>query len=261
MNTTLRQLLGLTMGVCVSAGAWAAGDGVELKSEADMTSYALGYQIGGDLQRQKIDLNAAAIVQGIADARTGAAPLMTEQSMRTTLIELKHKVVAQERAALPQIDKDAVAATPAVHAAVLKHAEAVPAHARRASAKATPGATEFLRKNAQRQDIMTLPSGVQYRMLKEGTGKQPRETDQVALIYRGSFVNGNEFGSTEQDGQPASKVFPVASLVPGMREAVSHMKEGDQWQVFVPPQLGFDASTPLYRKITVFDVQLVAVNP
>ncbi len=98
-------------------------------------------------------------------------------------------------------------------------------------------------------------------MLKDGTGKQPQETDKVALIYRGSFINGNEFGNTDQEGKPVPKTFPLTSLVPGMREAISHMNEGAKWQVFVPPQLGFDASTPLYRKVTVFDVELVAVNP
>lgn len=261
MNTNLRQPLALAMAACFSVSAWAAGGGIELKSETDMTSYALGYQIGGDLQRQKIDLNEAAVVRGIADARAGAAPLMPEQSMRTTLIELKRKVVAQERAALPQIDKSTDATAP-VTQAVLKYAATAtaPAHARRAAARTTAGAKAFLEKNAQRQDVMTLPSGLQYRVLKDGTGKQPQATDKVALIYRGSLVNGNEFGNTDQDGKPAPKSFPVASLVPGMREAVSHMKEGAQWQVFVPPQLGFNASTPLYRKVTVFDVQLVAVN-
>lgn len=272
MNTKLRQSLALAIGVCVSAVVWAADDGVELKSETDMTSYALGYQIGGDLQRQKMDLNATAVVRGIADARAGTAPLMTEQSMRATLIELKRKIVAQERAAMPQIvaapqieqqiDKSAgAAAAPDTTRTVLPNSAAAPAHARRAGAKTTAGAKEFFQKNAKRQDVVTLPSGVQYRVLKGGTGKQPEATDKVALIYQGTFANGNEFGNTEQDGKSAPKLFSVASLVPGMREAVSHMKEGAQWQVFVPPELGFDASTPLYRKITVFDVQLVAVNP
>lgn len=105
MNISLRQSFVLTMGVCVSASVWAAGDGMELNSETDKTSYALGYQIGGDFRRQKMDLNAPAVVRGIADAQTDATPLMTEERMRATLTELKQKVVAQERAAIPEIDK------------------------------------------------------------------------------------------------------------------------------------------------------------
>jgi FKBP-type peptidyl-prolyl cis-trans isomerase FklB len=258
LNTRLRPLA-LAVGVSFSVAAWASSDEMELKSDTDRESYALGYQIGGDFQRQKMDLNTAAVARGIADARSGTAPLMTEQAMHATLIELKRKVVAQERAAPLQIEKrKGVAALPPAQATPER---ATTAHARRAAARTTPGATEFLKKNAQRDGVVTLSSGLQYRVLKEGAGKQPQASDNVALIYRGSFVNGNEFGNTDKDGKPAPKLFSVASLVPGMREAVSHMKEGAQWQVFVPPQLGFNASTPLYRKVTVFDVQLVAVNP
>ncbi len=262
-SSILQQSIALALGACVSANVWAADNGVELRSETDKASYALGYQIGGDFQRQKMELNEAAVVRGIADARSGAASLMSEESMRTTLIELKRKVVEQERAAMPQIVRSSAKAsdlTEAQEAVAGKTATAFP-HARRAAAKTTEGAKEFLEKNAQQKGVVMLQSGLQYRVLKDGTGRQPQEADKVALIYRGSFVNGNEFGNTDQEGKPAPKVFPLTSLVPGMREAVSHMKEGAKWQVFVPPQLGFDASTPLYRKVTVFDVELVAVNP
>lgn len=261
-SSILQQSIALALGACVSAGVWAADNGMALKSEIDKASYALGYQIGGDFQRQKMDLNEAAVVRGIADARAGSASLMSEESMRATLIDLKRKVVAQERAAMPEIVKSSAngAAAPQAQEAVIGNA-AMPPHARRASARTTEGAREFMEKNAQQKGVVTLPSGLQYRVLKDGAGKQPDETAKVSLIYRGTLVNGNEFGNTDQAGKPAPKTFPLASLVPGMREAISHMKEGSKWQVFVPPQLGFDASTPLYRKVTVFDVELVAVNP
>ncbi len=257
----LKQSFTLAVAACVSATVWAAGNEMELKSETDKASYALGYQIGGDFRRQKMDLNEAAVVRGIADARAGS-PSMSEESMRATLIELKRKVVAQERAAMPEIVKSSAkdAAVPQAQEAVVTNVAALP-HARRAAAKTTEGAREFMEKNAQQKGVVMLPSGLQYRVLKDGAGKQPGETDKVSLIYRGTLVNGNEFGNTDQAGKPAPKIFPLTSLVPGMREAISHMKEGSKWQVFVPPQLGFNASTPLYRKVTVFDVELVAVNP
>lgn len=258
-NGNFRQSVVLAFGVCVSVGAWAAGDGLKLESETEMTSYALGYQIGGDFRRQKIELNAVAVLRGIDDALAGGTPLMTEQAMRDTLIALKRKVMAQERAAMPQVEKNKDDA--AAPAAQEPPKNAAPSHARRAAAKANAGTAEFMKKNGQKKDVTTLPSGLQYRVLKDGTGKQPQATDKVALVYRGSFANGNEFGNTDQNGKPAPKIFALDALVPGMREAVSHMKEGAQWQVFVPPELGFSASTPLYRKVTVFDVRLVAINP
>jgi FKBP-type peptidyl-prolyl cis-trans isomerase FklB len=263
MKNSILQSIALALGACVSAGVWAGGNAIELKSDTDKASYALGYQIGGDFKRQKIDMNEAAVVQGIADARKGASSLMTEEAMHATLVELKRKVVEQERAAMPQVVKSSANVTAAADAqkiATENAAQPLP-HARRLAATTTEGAREFMEKNAKQKGVVTLPSGVQYRVLKDGSGKQPKEQDKVSLIYRGSLINGKEFGNTDQDGKPAPKVFPLASLVPGMREAISHMKEGTKWQVFVPPELGFDASTPLYRKVTIVDVELVAVNP
>ena len=261
-SSYLPQSIALALGVCVSASVWATDNEVELGSETDRTSYALGYQIGSDFQRQSIELNDEAMVQGIADALSGASSLMSEESMRATLIELKRKVVGQERSA-PQLVRSSAkgVAKLDVHEAVTGNAPFAQPHAQRPAAKPTDGAREFFEKNAKQEGMVTLPSGLQYRVLKAGAGKQPKETDNVALIYRGTLVNGNEFGNTYQAGKPVPKTFAVNSLVPGMREAVSHMNEGAKWQVFVPPQLGFNASTPLYRKITVFDVELVAVNP
>ncbi len=262
-NAYLRQSLALAAAVCTSASVWAAGNG-ELKSETDKISYALGYQIGADFRQQQVDLNNAAVLQGIADARSGAASQMSEEAMHAMLIELKRKIVAREAA--PEIAKgtEGEAAVQAAGqsngAATSKPTTALP-HAKRATARTTEGAREFLEKNAKQQGVLTLASGVQYRVLKDGAGKQPKEGDKVALIYHGALVNGSEFGNTDKDGKPSAKVFPLTSLVPGMREAISHMSEGAKWQVFVPPQLGFDATTPLYRKVTVFDVELVAVNP
>ncbi len=86
-NAYLRQSLALAAAVCTSTSVWAAGNG-ELKSETDKISYALGYQIGADFRQQQVDLNNAAVLQGIADARSGAASQMSEEAMHATLIEL-----------------------------------------------------------------------------------------------------------------------------------------------------------------------------
>lgn len=260
-KSILQQAIAFALSAGISAAVWAAGSDMDLKTDTDKQSYALGYQIGSDFQRQQMDLNDAAMLRGIADARSGGSALMSEESMRSTLIELKHKVTEQGRTMSPQ--ERSVQPQNVKRAAIMdvQDAGTRAPHARRSSAKTTEGAREFLEKNAQQEGMVTLPSGVQYRVLKEGGGKQPQQADTVSLIYRGTLINGSEFGNTDQEGKPAPKVFPLASLVPGMREAISHMNEGAKWRVFVPPQFGFDASTPLYRKITVFDIELVAVNP
>jgi FKBP-type peptidyl-prolyl cis-trans isomerase FklB len=237
--------------------ASAADDRVELKSEIDQVSYAIGHQIGEDFKGQQMELNGAAVVQGIADAQKAAAPLMSEEAMRTTLIELKHKIVARERAAMPEVDKP-VEAGSHPHSSAVDTAKPMP-QAKRMAAQGNAGAQAFFEENAKKEGIVTLPSGVQYKVLKEGSGKQPMGKDKVELVYRASTANGNEFGSTDRNGKPEAVRFSLEALVPGLRDAVSHMKEGAEWKVFVPPQLGFDASTPLYRKITVFDIRLASV--
>jgi FKBP-type peptidyl-prolyl cis-trans isomerase FklB len=260
MNTILRQAIAATLGMCVCAGAGAAGEQMELKSDTDKASYALGYQIGGDFKRQKMDLHAPAVVRGIADAQSGAAPLMNETDMRNILIEVKRRVVEQERSAAPEVLEKTPGKGASQPDAKDQSPPAAQPHAKRAAAKPTEDSKAFFDKNAKREGVVTLPSGLQYKVLKEGAGRNPQAADKVTLIYRGTLANGNEFADTRQDGKAAPRTYALKSLVPGLREAVSHMKEGAQWQVFVPPQLGFDASTPLYRKITVFDIQLVAVS-
>ncbi len=249
--------LSTLLALSVSVPAHAGTDDVELTSEIDRTSYALGYQIGGDFQRQRLDVNEEALVRGMEDAMNGASALMSLEAMHSTLIELKRKVVNPERS-MPQLVRSSARGT---SLSDLHEAVSTMPHARRPAARASEGAAQFFEWNAHQDGVVTMPSGVQYRVVRDGDGKKPRETDDVALIYRGALVNGNEFGNTIQNGKPVPRTFALASLVPGMREAVSHMREGAKWQVFVPPQLGFDASTPLYRKVTIFNIELVSVNP
>lgn len=254
MNIRMKQVTFAVLAAFACACVWAADDKMELKSETDQVSYAIGHQIGEDFKGQHMELNGAALVQGIADAQKGEAPLMSEKTMRATLIEVKRKIVAQERMGMPEIDRAPEAKHPAQDAAP----KPLP-HAKRMSAQGSESAQVFFARNAQQEGIVTLPSGVQYKVIKEGSGRQPKGKDKVELVYRGSMVNGNEFGNTDRNGKPEAMRFSLDALVPGLRDAVSHMKEGAEWKVFVPPQLGFDASTPLYRKITVFDIRLASV--
>lgn len=256
MNTRTKVVVAV-LATLVYGYASAADDRMELKSEIDQVSYAIGHQIGEDFKGQQMELNGNAVVQGIADAQKDTAPLMSEEAMRNTLIELKRKIVAKERAAMPEVDKPADAGSH-LHSGAQDTPNAMP-HARRMSAQGNGAAQAFFDENAKQEGIVTLPSGVQYKVIKEGSGRQPTGKDKVELIYRGTTANGNEFGNTDRHGKPEAVRFALGALVPGLRDAVSHMKEGAEWKVFVPPQLGFDASTPLYRKVTVFDVRLASV--
>ena len=120
----------------------------------------------------------------------------------------------------------------------------------------------FLATNAQVEGVVTLPSGLQYKIIREGTGKQPTASDTVTVHYRGTLIDGAEFDSSYSRGQPAT--FPVNGVIQGWVEALQLMKEGAKWQLFIPPELAYGergAGRDIGPNATlIFDVELLTVN-
>lgn len=192
-------------------------------------NYSVGYQIGGDFIRQGVDIDSQALVKGIQDALEKIEPLMTEQQMKTTLIDLKKKIIAQQQA-----------------------------EKKSTQTQYRDEGLKFLKENTKKADVITLTSGLQYKVLKAGTGKIPTKEDTVAVHYRGTLLNGTEFDSTQALDKPAQ--FRVDSVIAGWTEALQLMHEGDRWQLFLPPDLGYGERGPLADRTLVFDVELVKVN-
>lgn len=214
---------GLLLGVC------SAGEKVELKDEDDRVNYSVGYQIGGDFKRQGVSMRADALVKGIQDALSGAAPLMTPQDMKSTLIELKKRIVAAQ-----QVQKK-------------QDAEKYRGEGR-----------EFLAENAKKPGVITLPSGLQYKILREGTGRTPGPNDSVTVQYRGTLIDGKEFDSSYRENKPVT--FRVDGVIRGWTEALQLMKEGAKWQLFVPADLGYGERGPLADRTLIFEIELISVN-
>jgi FKBP-type peptidyl-prolyl cis-trans isomerase FklB len=192
------------IGLAAASGVCTAGDSLQINDENDRINYSLGYQIGGDMKRQQVDVNGEILLRGIEDAMTGAEPLLSEGEMQKTLIELKRKVVAlqaQERAAAQQ--------------------------------KNLQAGEDFLAENAKRDGVISLPSGLQYRVLEPGTGKQPAATDTVTVHYRGTLIDGTEFDSSYSRNKPAT--FRADRVIDGWREALQLMQEGAKWSCSYPP--------------------------
>jgi len=215
------------------SGVCLAGETPELKSENDRVSYSVGYQIGGDFKRQGVELNTESLVKGVQDARSGAEPLMTRQEMHQTLVDLKKKIMADERKRKKEEAEK-----------VRKEGEA------------------FLAANRKKKGVVTLSSGLQYKVIKEGTGKSPKATNEVTVHYRGTFIDGTEFDSSYQRGTPAT--FQADSVIAGWKEAIPKMKEGAKWQLFVPADLaygerGAGPNIPPNAAL-IFEVELIRVN-
>ena len=122
--------------------------------------------------------------------------------------------------------------------------------------------TAFLARNKTKQGVVTLPSGLQYKILKAGNGKKPVGADTVECHYRGTLINGTEFDSSYRRGQAAS--FPVSGVIPGWTEALKLMPVGSKWQLFIPPQLAYGAQGS-GRDIgpdatLIFEVELLAIK-
>ena len=199
--------------------------------EAARQGYALGYQLGRDLKGA--DLRSDAIVQGLKDGSSGTPAKIDEQQMQQALAALDQRIAEQRaKAQVAQLEA-AVAAGNAYRA-----------------------------ENAKKPGVQTTATGLQYKVVKAGTGRTPTASDTVTVNYRGTLVDGTEFDSSYKRGEPAT--FPVAGVIPGWTEALQLMKEGEQVQLVIPPDLAYGergAGGVIPPGATlVFDVELISVG-
>jgi|SRR3984885_255931 len=204
-----------------------------LTTDEQKDSYALGINIGRSLKKQKVDLDTASVMRGIKDALAGSPSLLTDTEIDAGLKQL------------------------AAEAQKVQDAE----QAKAGEANMKEG-QEFLAANKTKDGVVTLPSGLQYKILTAGTGAKPTASDTVVCNYRGTFINGTEFDSSYKRGQPAS--FPVGGVIKGWTEALQLMPVGSKWQLFVPPDLAYGergaggAIGP--NQTLVFDVELISIK-
>jgi FKBP-type peptidyl-prolyl cis-trans isomerase len=215
------------------AGAAAAADKVELKTQKDKASYAIGLDMGGSLKKNDIEVNTDALIKGIKDGLTDAKPMMSEQELKETIAALQKDMMAKQ-----QEKQKAVAEKNK------KEGEA------------------FLEANKKKPGVKVLPSGLQYKVLKEGTGKTPGLSDTVTVNYKGTLIDGTEFDSSYKRGQPAT--FPVKGVIPGWTEALQLMKEGSKFELYIPSNLAYaerGAGGAIGPHATlIFEVELISIS-
>ena len=181
-----------------------------LATQKEKLSYALGMNIGKNLHRDAIEIDPNLLLQGMKDAIAGGQTLMTDQEAQAAVTELQN-----------DLRKKQEEKTQAAGGNNQKEGEA------------------FLAANKTKPGIVTLPSGLQYKILKAGTGAKPTATDSVVCNYRGTLIDGTEFDSSYKRGQPAT--FPVNGVIKGWTEALQLMPVGSKWQLFVPADLAYGA--------------------
>ena len=206
-----------------------------LKTQKDKASYAIGMNIGRNLKKDSVDVDPAVMLRGLKDALAGGKLLMTDEEAKTALTVLQTEVRAKEEAK-----------TKAAAVENKKTGEA------------------FLAANKTKEGVVTLPSGLQYKIIKEGNGPKPTAEDTVLCHYRGTLVDNTEFDSSYKRGEPLK--IPVGGVIKGWTEAIQLMPVGSKWQLFIPSNLAYGErgapGSPIGPNSTlIFDVELISIEP
>ena len=203
-----RKWILLGLGIFFLAAQGIAQEIKTLDSEVDKQSYGIGIDLMRNFKRLGIQFNLDTLIRGMKDELSGQKLLMNEQDLRLIMNAYQSNLL-QRQAEMMKITAE-----------VNKQA-----------------GEKFLAENKQKQGVVTLESGLQYKVIKAGEGKKPGEGDTIECNYRGTLINGKEFASSYETGKPV--FFPVEKVIPGWKEALKLMPVGSKWQLFVPPQLAY----------------------
>ena len=223
-STSLLTALGASLALS-AASAMAA----KPQSEMEQFSYAIGYQIGQTFKRDNLDIDTTALGAAIRDVLDGKEPQLSMVEMRSVMVSMQQKMQAKQQAQANKAKADGEA---------------------------------YLTANKTKTGVVTLDSGVQYKVISSGNGKQPSATDSITAHYTGTLLNGKVFDSSYQRNEPAT--FQVNQVIAGWQEVLPLMHEGDKWQVYIPAEhaYGENGAGPNIgpNETLIFDIELISVN-
>ncbi|MGE5252468.1 MAG: FKBP-type peptidyl-prolyl cis-trans isomerase [Planctomycetaceae bacterium] len=204
-----------------------------LKDQKEKISYIIGRDIGAKLKEQSVDIDPDILARGIKDGLSGARPLLSGPEAREVMTAFEKELRAKQETAR-----------------------------KAAGEKNKKEGEAFLAENKKKEGVKTLPSGLQYKVIRPGTGKKPKATDTVTTHYKGTLIDGTEFDSSYKRGKPAT--FAVNGVIPGWTEALQLMEEGAKWQLFIPPNLAYGergAGQVIGPQATlIFEVELISIQ-
>jgi FKBP-type peptidyl-prolyl cis-trans isomerase FklB len=210
-----------------------AAEATELQTKKDKVSYSIGLQMGMQLSTLEDNIDINKIIMGLQDGQKGAEPKLSEDEIRTVMTEFQTEMQTRQLAKAQ------------LQASVNKEE-----------------ATTFLAENKNKEGVITLDSGLQYKIITKGTGPSPQATDTVSVHYRGTLINGKEFDSSYKREKPVE--FPVNQVIAGWTEALQLMKVGSKWQIFIPADLAYgergagQAIEP--NAMLIFEVELLEIK-
>jgi FKBP-type peptidyl-prolyl cis-trans isomerase FklB len=203
-----------------------------LTDEKARVSYAIGLRIGTQLKQGHAEVDTNLFMRGLNDAISGGAALMSQAEVQETMAQFSKMMQAKQKALMAEEG--------------LKN---------KAEGEA------FLTTNKNNPGVVTLPDGLQYKVIKEGDGPLPNAASTVTVNYKGSFISGTEFDSSARQGHPAT--FPVMGVIRGWTQALQLMKVGSKWELYVPADLGYGpmGKGPIPpNTVLIFDVELLQIQ-
>jgi FKBP-type peptidyl-prolyl cis-trans isomerase FklB len=205
----------------------------ELKTQKDKISYTIGTNIGENFKKQGIDVDANLLLKGINDGLAGKKYLLPDDEMKEVMMGLQKEMMAKQSAEFAKLAE-----------------------------KNKKESEEFLAANKTKDSVITLPDGLQYKVLREGTGRMPTKNDTVVVNYQGRLIDGTVFDDSYQRGEPIT--FPLSGVIPGWIEALQLMKEGSKWQLFIPSDLAYGERGAGQHigpnEALIFDVELLKIK-
>jgi FKBP-type peptidyl-prolyl cis-trans isomerase len=222
----------VVLGLGLLAMQASAQDSTAPTTQKDKVSYGIGVQVAKTLKAQGLDVNPDLLIKGLRDAMSGQKLLMSDEDLNTTMAALQQEITQKQ----------------------------MQARAKEADDNKKAGDT-FLADNGKKDGVVTLPSGLQYKIMKPTEGKKPTDADTVTCNYRGTLIDGTEFDKSEA-GQPAT--FEVGMVIPGFKEALKLMPVGSTWRFFIPPTLAYGergAGNAIGPNTTlIFEVELLSIK-
>ncbi|HUN66427.1 MAG TPA: FKBP-type peptidyl-prolyl cis-trans isomerase [Bacteroidota bacterium] len=208
-------------------------DKAHMKSFKDSVSYCIGMNIGRDFSHQSIDVDPELLAQGIKDVIAGGKTMISDSDAQTCMMSFQKDLMSKQEAKNKEMgDKN------------MKEGEA------------------FLAANKTKEGVKVTASGLQYKVIKEGTGPKPKAEQTVQVHYRGTLIDGTEFDSSIKRGQPAE--FPVNGVIKGWTEALQLMSVGSKYQLFIPSELAYGSQGAGHQigpnAVLIFEVELLAIK-
>ena len=228
--------LSISILFCLLTANVMAAEQTTLSDEADRINYSIGHQIGADFKRQKVNLNEQALRLGLQHGQTGTAPLLDRKEMNAALVELKRNITNKMK-------KDSIARINSRKQIEQK---------KRDEGKA------FMLENKARKGVKTMPSGLQYKVLKKGDGIKPEIDDYVTFNYRAKTLDGREYDSSSKKGGPVT--YRANGVLPGFTEGIQMMQPGAKWELYLPPEQAYGRHGPIAHQTIILEIELLSVG-